>query len=108
MSRLILLVLAVLFGLLAFVPGCKSGQGDGNEWLRAAEVARRSGFRGEVVVIFGTGHIAGAAYNLSGSNGYLKLELDPLAEPHPELTVQPGDFSNPPPGEPNHAPPANP
>jgi len=86
--RLILTLLVAWF-LLSGATGCKSAPKDGEEWMQTAKVLRAGGFKGRLHMTFGDGHLAGQAFNLSGSHGYLEIEIDPTGRPIEDFDLNP-------------------
>lgn len=61
--------------LLVIVSGCAVKQE--SDWLTRVDALREAGFEGRAVVVFGTGHVAGQAFNLSGSSGFIEVTIKP-------------------------------
>ncbi len=60
--------------------------------LLFARQARALGLKGRLILIMGTSHVAGQAFNLSGLSGFAEIEIDPSAELIlPEPTTQPAE-----------------
>lgn len=63
------------------LPGClapNTSVTDRAEELRAWTAAMQdAGVEGRAVVIWGTGHVAGQAFNISGSSGYVEVTVEP-------------------------------
>lgn len=64
----------VLTGVAALACGCSQRDGD---WRADAKFLKEAGFRGEATIIYGSGHVGGQAFNLTGSSGVLKFVFDP-------------------------------
>jgi hypothetical protein len=73
-----------LLGVGTCETGCTSGEAAHDDRVRMIQELRDAGFEGkaEITVIWGTGHIAGQAFNLTGSNGTMRAEvsIDPGKE----------------------------
>ncbi len=57
--------------------GCVSQDRLDREPLVVAEQLRAAGFAGRAVIVFGTGHVAGQAFNLTGASGFIEVQIDP-------------------------------
>ncbi len=77
--------LAVYGGML----GCETGKAAHDERMQTIKELREMGLKGKarLVIIYGGGHIAGQAFNLSGSNGI--FEADVSIDPAEQPTTQP-------------------
>lgn len=76
MMKLAFLALLAFGGCLG---GCaKDDKGD-IDMVETAKGLEAAGFKGRAVIIYGTGHVAGQAFNLSGSSGFIEVELNPGA-----------------------------
>ena len=62
---------------LGCISGCVSQERIDDDPLVAAKQAEAYGLRGRLVIIYGNGHVLGQSFNLSGSSGFLEVELDP-------------------------------
>lgn len=75
--RAILGALALI--ILAFALGCTSRattvEEHATELTSYVEMMRAAGFKGRGVLIWGSGHVAGQAFNLSGSSGFVEVEF---------------------------------
>lgn len=72
-------LLLMLIGLGA-LPGCSQDKKTGT-WTTDAQAAADMGFRVHLKIIYGSGHLLGQSFNLTGSNGYLEAELEPKLAP---------------------------
>jgi hypothetical protein len=74
---------AVLGGVLLMLLGCMNPDAPIGERVQEVEAQvqamRELGLSGRVVLIWGTGHAGGVSYNLSGSNGFAEITVDPPA-----------------------------
>ena len=73
---LILWLLAAVLGL-PWLTGCESGPKNDADWIATARNLRDLGFKGELTVIGGDGHLMGQSLNLSGVHWYGRIAIDP-------------------------------
>lgn len=70
-------VLCALCASVVTPLGCVSQERLDRDPLLVAEQLRAAGFAGRAVIVFGTGHIAGQAFNLTGASGFVEVQIDP-------------------------------
>jgi len=79
----------LVLSLVCCLPGCDSSSRATTVQERAEELdAGIKAFQalnldGRVVIIWGTGHVAGQAFNLTGSSGFAEVIMKPLDEEQP-------------------------
>lgn len=66
---------------LAVFGGCASQQRIDQDPLIIARQLEAAGFRGRLVLLFGGGHVGGLSYNVTGSSGFIELEVEPHVAP---------------------------
>lgn len=71
-------LLMLLIGVGA-LPGCS--QNDKGQWITDAQAAADLGMEVDVTIIYGSGHVAGQSFNLTGSNGVIHGKLAPKLPP---------------------------
>lgn len=59
--------------------GCS--QNEQGNWKADAQFLADAGFEVEATIIYGTGHVAGQAFNLTGSNGIVRAQMKPKLAP---------------------------
>lgn len=59
--------------------GCVSRERINQDPLIVAEQLRAAGFSGRAVIVWGTGHLGGQAFNLTGSSGFVEVTVEPGA-----------------------------
>jgi len=57
--------------------GCVSQDALDKDPMVVVRQAREAGLKGRLIIVYGGGHIMGQAFNLSGSSGFLEIEIDP-------------------------------
>lgn len=81
--RPLVIVLALFILALLAWAGCSNRNAPIDERTRELDAwvdsMRELGVGGRLIFIWGSGHIAGASYNLSGSNGFAEVWLNPPA-----------------------------
>lgn len=72
-------LLMCLCSLSVFNFGCS--QNDKGQWITDAQAAADLGMEVDVTIIYGSGHVAGQSFNLTGSNGVIHGKLAPKLPP---------------------------
>lgn len=78
MTRPLLIIASLLVLVsLSCVTGCASQERIDQDPLIVAQQMQAMGLKGRAIIMFGTGHIGGAAFNLTGSSGFVEIEIEP-------------------------------
>lgn len=75
MKLIALSAAAILIG--GCLVACVSAERLDADPLVVARQLEAAGFKGRAVIVFGTGHVAGQAFNLSGSSGFIEFSIEP-------------------------------
>ncbi|MFH1603655.1 MAG: hypothetical protein ABIH03_07090 [Pseudomonadota bacterium] len=77
MKRLWFFAILFYVTMLLAGAGCKGNGPTADDWLSAAKTMEAMGVEGELILIWGNGHVAGQSFNLSGSSGFGRVKVKP-------------------------------
>lgn len=75
------LLLSLSLGMVS--GGCASQEARDRDPMLLVKQAQELGVEAEAILMFGSGHAGGFAYNLTGSSGFIRIKVNPQKDAGP-------------------------